>query len=366
MTRPVATFREAIASARSQPVASVVTVLVVAGMMIAVMLTTGRTVGAEQNVLQSLDMAGTRAIVVRAGDDAGITSDVMTRIARIEGIEWAIGLSSAVDGTNARNIDGMRVPVRYAYGSDLERLGIPAALPFPGDLVYASHTALQQLGLVDTAGGVTLTTGASYGVGGEIATPDFLQQFEPIALIPQPTAISNAPINLLVVIADRPDLVSPVSDTVLSVLAASDPSKISVETSESLAQLRSLIQGQLGSFSRGMVLVILGVSGVLVAVILYGLVMMRRKDFGRRRALGAPRSLIIVLLLTQTAVLATVGVALGFIVSMLVLIAYSDPFPGPVFVSALCVLAITTAAVAAVIPALIASRREPINELRVP
>ncbi len=367
VTRRVwALAREAAASALSQPVASVVTILMVAGMIVTVMLTTGRTVGTEQNVLSSIDSAGTRSILVRADTGAGITSDVMDRIAGIEGIEWAAAFSSAVDATNSLVPDGTRVPVRYAYGPHLDRLGIPSQSPVPDGLAYASTLALDQLGLVDVAGGITLTTGARYGVAGRINTPDFLAGFEPVVLVPERAGTGDEPVNVLVVIAASPDLVSPVADAVVSVLAPDDSTKITVKTSEALAQLRGLIQGQLGSFSRGLVLIMLAITGLLVAIILYGLVMMRRKDFGRRRALGATRALVVGLLLTQTLILAIIGVAAGIIVAIVVLLAAGDPLPGMTFFTATGILAVATAVIAALVPALVASRREPIKELRVP
>ncbi|WP_374974661.1 ABC transporter permease [Microbacterium trichothecenolyticum] len=364
--RPTAVVREAWASALSQPVASVVTMLVVVGMVLTVMLTTGRTVGAEQRVLGSIDDAGTRTIQVRAETGAGLTSDVLNRIATIEGIEWAAAFSSAVDATNAAVPDGTRVPVRLAYGTHLSRLGIPATSPLPGDLAYASPQALEQLGLPDIAGSITTTTGSNYAMAGAITTPDFLTGFEPVVLAPQPDAAGDETVNVLLVIADRPDLVTPVSNAVFSVLAVDDPSKISVQTSQALADLRAIVQTQLGTFSRGLVLVTLAVTGVLVAVILYALVMMRRKDFGRRRALGATRGLIIGLLLTQTLLLAIVGVAAGLAASAIALAATGDPFPGVEFTGALAILTLTTAAVASLLPAAVASTREPIRELRVP
>lgn len=363
---PGAVIAEAVASARSQPVASTLTVLIVAGMIVAVMLTTGRTVAAELGVLSTIDSAGTRSITIRAEGGAGVTSDVMDRIAGVEGIEWAAGFSSAIDATNTAIPDGTRVPVRYAYGTHLDRLGIPTASPVPGRLAYASAAALGQLGLPDVAGSVTLTTGADYALAGQLTVPDFLTEFEPVVLIPQPDPTGAETVNILVVTADRPDLVAPVSDAVLSLLAADDPSKITVQTSEALAQLRALIQGQLGSFSRGLVLVMLAVTGTLVAIILYGLVMMRRKDFGRRRALGATRGLIVGLILTQTAILALTGTLAGTGIALVVLLTTGDPLPGLAFLAATGILATATATLAALIPALIASRREPIRELRVP
>lgn len=359
-------FREAGASARSQPVASVVTVLMIIGMTVAVMLTTGRTVGAEQAVLGSIDSAGTRSITVRAEAGAGVTSSVLQRIERIEGVEWTAGFAAAVDGANALIPDGKKVPVRLAYGSQFERLGVPSHFPLEGSTAWASEAALEQLGMPDASGGVHLTSGASYAVAGRIDLPDFLQGFEPAVFVPQLTSDGDEVLSVLTVVADSPELVGPVSDAVVSLLGADDPSKVTVQTSEALAQLRSLIEGQLGSFSRGLVLALLGLTGVLVAILLYGLVMMRRKDFGRRRALGATRGLIIKLLLVQTGMLALIGIAAGSGISAALLVATGDPLPGFSFTIALGILTLFTALIAAAIPATIASRREPIRELRVP
>ena len=67
---------------------------------------------------------------------------------------------------------------------------------------------------------------------------------------------------------------------VTSVLALEDPSKLSVETSEELATLRALVEGQLGTFGRSLTLGIFTLTVILAASILYGIVMLRldRKD----------------------------------------------------------------------------------------
>lgn len=359
-------LREAAASARAQPVASFLTILMVAGMILTVMLTTGRTVAAEQAVLGSIDSAGTRSITVHAEEEAGVTSDVLERIAHIDGIEWASAFSIAVDATNTVNPDGVRVAARYAYGAQLNRLGIPLDSPLPGHLAYGSDSALELLGLVDDVGAVTLTTGADVAVAGRLDAPDFLDDLQPLLLVPRRAATGSESVAVIVVIAERPDLVAPVSAAVLSVLAPTDPTGVSVHTSEALATLRALIEGQLGSFSRGLIIALLALTGALVAILLYGLVMMRRRDYGRRRALGATRGLIVALLLTQTALLALIGAAVGAAAATIVLLAAGDPLPSGAFTGALVVLAVATALLAALVPALVASRREPIKELRVP
>lgn len=361
-----AVVREAAASAKSQLVTSTLTVLMVAGMICAIMLTTGRTVGAEQEVLASIDSAGTRSILVRAEEGAGVTSDVIDRLQGITGIEWVGAFSGAVDATNSAVPDGTRVPVRLLYSDHVSMLGISDQSAVTGGMAYASPLALSLLGLPDILGGFTLIGGETYGVAGAALTPDFLAQLEPLVIVPQPDATGTERVAILIVIAETPELVAPVSAATLSVLAADDPTKISVQTSEELAELRGLVEGQLGSFSRGLVLAIMAVTGFLVAILLFGLVIMRRKDFGRRRALGATRALIISLLLTQTATLTLIGIVVGSLVPTGILIAAGDPLPGWSFFAGVGILTIITTLFATLVPAIVASRREPIRELRVP
>lgn len=357
-------FTEAAASARSQPVASMLTILVIASMILTVLMTAGRTVAAEQEVLASIDDVGTRTIQVYAQDAAGLSSEVLNRIANIDGIEWSAAFSSAVDASNTLIQDGTLVPARYIYSDHLDRLGI-SDIPELGATAYASKKSLDQLGLVDTGGAITLTTGVTAAIGGQIAVPDYLSMFEPIVFIPA-SRDKTGMINVILVIAETPDLVAPLADAVLSVLAVDDPTKISVETSESLAQLRALIQSQLSGSSRSLILALLAVMALLVAIILYGLVMMRRKDFGRRRALGATRSHIILLLVSQTTLLAAAGIGLGILVATVVSFLLHDSLPGAAFTLSLGILAFIASVVAALLPAIVASRREPIRELRVP
>lgn len=367
MKRWLAVLREAVATAAAQPVASVVSVVIVAGMCATVLLTTGRTVGAEQAVLGSIDSAGTRSIIVRVDADAGLDSGVLDRIANIEGIEWAAAFGVARDVTNAAVPGGTRVPVRLVWSDHLEVLGVPELQPVENRTAWASASAVELLGMPDRVGGLTSESGADYGVAGQIPVPDYLEFLEPLVIAPQTVdPAADGTVSVLVVIAERPDLVSPVSQTVQSVLAVDDPTKVTLTTSESLATLRALIQGQLGSFGRNLVIVIFALTAILVAAILYGLVMLRRKDFGRRRALGASQALIVGLLLTQMAALSLLGAALGSGVAAVGLALTGDPLPGVDFFAAVAVLATAVGVAAALVPALAAARRDPLQELRVP
>lgn len=359
-----AVVREAVATGWAQPVASIVTIVVIAGMCTAVLLTSGRTVGAEQAILGSIDAEGTRSIIIRAEPTAGLDPTVLDRIKQIQGIQWAGAFGPALDVTNAAFPGATRVPVRLAWGDDFQRLGLPNTSSVPGSSVWASSNALDSLGMPDQVGGATTGDGRNFAVVGTLTTPDYLTFLEPLAIAPQTDRVGQ--VSVLVVVAARPDLVAPVSDAVLSVLAVDDPTLITFSTSENLAELRALVQGQLGSFGRNLVILIFSLTAVLVAAILYGLVMLRRRDFGRRRALGASRSLIIGLLLTQTGILALTGAAIGSATATIALITTGDPLPGPYYFAAVSILAAAVGVTAAVLPAIAAAQRDPLKELRVP
>lgn len=358
----IALLREAWASARANTASSILTLLVVAGMVTAVILTSGRTIAAEQAVLSSIDEAGTRAITVRAEADAGLTTSFLERISGVEGIAWAGAFSPIVDGHNA-TIPTTPVPVRHIYTANAPTVGLPAH-PIP-DTAYASPLALERLGMPYGFGAITLTTGDTIGAAPSGTPPPFLADLEPLALIPQ-TPTGDEPVSLVVLIAERPTLVAPLTDVVGTLLAVEDPSKATVTTSRELAELRAIVEGQLGTFSRGLVLVLVGASALIIAALLAALVLMRRKDFGRRRALGATRSLIVVLLLLQTGLVTALGITLGAVAAHTVLLLGGDPLPGWKFTAALAALTLGAAALATLAPAVLASRREPVKELRTP
>ncbi|WP_159078215.1 FtsX-like permease family protein [Salinibacterium hongtaonis] len=221
--------------------------------------------------------------------------------------------------------------------------------------------------MTDGVGNVTTLLGRDFDLAGEVQTPGYLAFLEPVIVVPSQFDRSEpAPVAVLVVVAARPDLIAPVSQAVQSVLGVSDPSTITISTSEDLADLRAIIEQQLGSFGRELVVAVFALTGVLVAAILYGLVMLRRKDFGRRRALGASQSFIVMLLLIQVAALAAVGAFFGSAGALTGLLLSGDPLPGVDYFIAVGVFAVAVGVLAAVVPAWVAATRDPLKELRVP
>lgn len=356
--------KEAAASSKSHPVVSIATILVVATMCIAVLLTSGKAVGAQQAVLNTLDNAGTRSIVVRASPDSGLDSSVVDRLRLIEGIDWVAAFSAGNDVSNALLPGAPRVAIRTVWSSDFPALGM-SGNDHLEHTAWASSLALSALGIGEGVGSVEADDGTDFDVRPADATNSAVAFLEPLLLLPG-SATEPGDVSYLIVVADSPDVVGVVSDATLSMLDVADRTKVEVSTSEELAELRNLIEGQLGTFGRGLTLSIFGLMGVLVAAALSGLVLLRRKDFGRRRALGASQRLIVALLLAQTALLAGLGAILGTAVGFGSLLLGGDPLPSWTYALAVGLLAIAVASIAALAPAAFAARREPLNELRVP
>lgn len=353
---------ESVRSAITQPVASVVTALIVAGVCAAILSTTGQTVQAEQQVLSRIDDAGTRSILISdINGSAELTRQSVDRIARISGVEWAIGLGPATDVRPAGNPGGNPAPIRTLHGELPSQISTNADLQ-PG-AALVGPAAQQELGLKHPIGGV-LTDSGGLAVVGSFRADDPLAFLER-SLITRPDSNSQQ-VRSIHILAKSPGLVASVTDAALLLLGPQDPTSIGVETSETLAGVRAAVQGELGRFGRNLITLVLAAGLVLTGLNVYGTVNNRRRDLGRRRALGASRLTIIGLIATQTALSATAGAVIGAATTWGVLTAITGTAPNLGFTVAVIVLAVLTAITAAVPPAIVAAYRDPVRVLRVP
>lgn len=369
--------REIWASAIAQRTQSLLTLLVAAAMTLTVMLTVGSTVGARQQIVASIDDAGTRTIVVRAQESSGLSTRVLDRLETIDGIEWSGGLGRVEDVYPAGLPGSTPVPHRVLYAEDWTSFSIGPHDAVGPDEAWATPRTLDQLGFPDGVGAVESLRGTALTVRGPAEVPENMAFLDPIVLSspddeqrPRDAADSASddaePLSILVVVASTPADVGPLVDLLPGLMALDDPSQAEMSTSEAFADLRNSIDAQLSSFSRSLLLLTFGSGALLVGITQAASVMLRRKDYGRRRALGATQGLIVVLMMGQTLLVTAVGALLGLGASFLVLLRMDSPWPGFAFSTALAVLIVASAVIAAVIPAVIAARRDPLTELRVP
>ncbi len=364
-------IREAGLSAINQRAASIITAGVVMASVLAVLLTTGRTVGAEHAVLSSIDSASIRTVIYTI-EGQPIPANTVQKVAAIEQVDWVAGFGIVQETKNQYNPDSKTVFTRDVYTTDFAPFGITKItqsdlqnVPVGSQRAYVSEAAKKDLGLPEVGGGILDSSGMVYPVAGTLIMPTFLEFTPSQALIPRPMTAEQK-IFQLVVTVENPEDLALVTKTVYTMLDVSENTKVKVRSGEEAGKLRAVVEDSMSGYSRQLVLGVLAVMTLLEMAILYGFVLLRRKDFGRRRALGASRPLIVALVLTQTALLAIFGATIGVVVSTVISLATQSPLPPPDFTIATWVLVVGSGIISALIPAIVASRRDPITELRVP
>jgi putative ABC transport system permease protein len=234
----------------------------------------------------------------------------------------------------------------------------------PGTLLVG-RDAQHHLALQHPVGGVAADTGDTYAVVG------WLRADEPLAflnrsLLAPPDPDADAEVRTIHLAAVTPQAVAAVADASLAVLDPQDPTAVGVQTSENLAQIRAAVQGQLGRYGRSVVTLVLAAGLGLTALTLYSSITARRRDFGRRRALGASRPHIVALVTLQVLTTAVPAAAIGTIATVIIIHQTTGQAPATAFTVAIPTLAALTATAAAIPPALVAAYRDPVRILRIP
>ncbi|WP_402469084.1 FtsX-like permease family protein [Isoptericola aurantiacus] len=361
-----AMLRETLVSVRAQRVVSLVTLLVVLGATTTVLVTAGRTAGAQDQVIARLDTVATRTLTAAvSGDDAsGLTADVVPRLEGYDAVESAVGLGPAVDVRAAANPAGNLVALRAVYGLQANHAG-----PSVAGLEQVVVTDSSATGLGISGRGVVREpmTGVDYLVVGEQELPEALRSYDPLVI--RTVDVSSAPharLASLVVVARTPDDVAVVKDLLTQELREVPAPNLMIQASEDLARAAGVVDGELTAQSRTMVLGALAAAVSVVTLVVWGAALIRRRDFGRRRALGATRRMIVTLVVAQVAVLSVVGAGLGAAAGTVWLWQAGHPLPGGVYAASVTMVLATTPVIVSAVPAWWAACRDPLSELRVP
>lgn len=364
MRRFAGLLAEAIRMARAQPIATAVTAVIVAAACGVILSTTGQTVAIERDVLGQIDQAGTRTIVVEDTEGrADLDHGVIDRIGALAGVEWVVGFGITRDVRPEGLSGAAAVPIRGLVG---ELPGVVTGTwdGTPGTAI-AGVEALANLGFATAAGPVQPIAVDEP----QLAVVGWLTADTPLEFLNRgllTTVDSDEPVIRITVLAESTEAVRGLADGVRAVLDAADPTSVAVRTSDALLQVRAAVRGELGIWGRNLVTLVLGAGLVLTALNVFGAVTARRRDFGRRRALGASRLDIVVLVTAQTLATAIVGASAGVAIGMVVVQQVVGTVPNPEFAAAVAVLAVIATAIAALPPAVVAAFRDPVRILRVP
>jgi putative ABC transport system permease protein len=369
---PIAYLRqlllEGIATARSQPIVTTMTALVISAVCAVILGTVGQAAAAEAHILSTVDDAGTRTIIVSdPAGRAGLRADSLASVQALSDVTWVVGLGPVTDVSNTALRDaGLPVSARRIYGDWPSELRLAMGrMPAPGEAI-AGERAFRLLGAVEPAVGARSDT-LDAPIVGTFAVDDPLTFLDSSILVRAGSKDrGDDELRELVVVASRADRVAALGEALAAVVHATDRTELRIATPVQLAQLRTLIEKELAMNSRQQLLVVLAVGLIVITVTLFGAVAQRRRDFGRRRALGATRSALVLLVIVQSLVAAAFGVVLGSVVGVIAVDQLVGFVPSWDFIFGVATLAALTAILAAIPPGLSAAYRDPVRILRVP
>ena len=339
--------------------------LVACAMVGGILLTDGRSQGEIQRVVSSIDEAGTDTVVVKADQRAALRNSLVDHVAQLDAVEDVEGFGPVNDCRNASIPQGQNVALRALYLSNSHRPPLTGYQPDDAADVYASQMALKALGMPVAAGAVESSgTGMTYSIAHELVWPSSVSSLQP--LLVQPTHDPNGALSVLVVTVRHAADVASVSTALQSLIDVSDPTLVTIQTSAQLASIRGTVESELRRSGWLVVSGLVALGSFLVAMIAFAGVLGRRREFGRRRALGATRAFVAGLVIVQSASVALLGGLTGTAIASVALLTQNDPLPPSDYFLASLVIVVASGMAASAVPAVVASGRDPLREIRVP
>lgn len=355
---------EAYRNALAHPGTTIVLALVSAAMVMTTMLTAGRSAAAERDVMASVEAAKPRLIRVTVTEPSlGIRKSGLDTLDQMSGVEWILALGPARDTRSAATGVRANVAARDLLTDLPDEVTIThGRLPGPGEAVLGAAPQ-QRLQLLQPAGAIDNGT-TTIAIVGAFTSTGAIDDLERLILTQQPPGTTSYS-TLVYVLAKQATDVPPVIDQIRA-LSGVEPDLLTIDTSPELIELQQVLSGQLGALARQMALGAMLVGLVLVALTMTLALNTRRRDYGRRRALGATRSALLALTILEAAAAVTAGALIGIIAGIATATTLTGTTPPPTFVAAAGLLTVITGTTAAIPPAWLAAIRDPMLILRVP
>lgn len=370
--RTVSYLQEIAASAKAGRVFSVITALISVAATAGIIVTHGKAAAAQSSVMSHIESQDTRGITITQVKPEGeLTTDSLRLITQLPETESAIGFLKTYDYVAAANPNSKKLAVRTIVGT-VNRKPVNAIVP--AGTAKLSAAASQEVGLPPGVGSLARPDGPDLQVSGTWNTPPFLAELEPLAVTvsadaaprtAEPRATAQK-LDTIKIVANDASSVKLITKVAEKIAEANPPGTIQVTTSAQMAALQGAISGQLTSQTYGALMAALGAATTAISLNVWGFALARRKDFGRRRALGATRTMLVSLIVGQVTLTSCAGIVGGVATGLAILYRSASPLPGVEYVIPLAIVLAIAAMAAASIPATFAAYRDPLSELRVP
>lgn len=349
---------EGVRVARSQRTVSILVALISATTVVAALQVASSSIAAHDAVRKDLERSGARTLTVY--DDSGkaeISAASVARIDALSSVAWAVGFGpvsdvSAFDG-------GVQIGISNVVGSSPD-LVLRAGVDHRQG-VLASREALSRAGLTASVGQVNRADRTPLPVVGTFTATGALSGLSSRFLAVEDSW--RGPLRTIIIEAKSARDVVEVAASVRAVLGSSGAESIRVEVPQALAEARARIDTTLAGSGRLSVIVALVVGLLFTSSTILAGVLGRRRDFGRRRALGASRSQLLVVIMSETLTPAIPAVIVAAVCASLVMGSQRTELS---FSIAVAVLTVLVDALAALIPGVFVALLDPLRVLRVP
>jgi putative ABC transport system permease protein len=323
-----------------------------------VLATAGSSIESQAAIIGRIDESGTTVMtLVGTGPAAVIPASAVDRIAHLSGVAWVVGLGPVFDvrtrgtaggPTPARAYRAVRAPVRFGAGGN-------------GAGAFVSAASAARVGL---AGAYSVLDPGAIPVVGWFVADDPLGDLNSFVLTP--STDDNLVLDRIIVAASDAGWVDAIAASLPAVTGLGPGSGVTVERSQSLLDARGAVADEVATRDRQMVIVILAAATALACIVVFTGTIAGRRDFGRRRALGASQRQLTILVMLTTLWPSLIGAVLGTAVGSAYLgslLGHTPDWRFPVSVGVLTVIALVCSSAP---PAAVAATRDPLRVLRVP
>jgi len=353
---------ESVRVAASTGVASALVALLALLAPLVTLTTVGFTVEGQAAILRRLEEAGSRIITAVSTTGEGVIPlEAIDRIGGLDGVAWVVGLGPVFDARPRAPV-GQPTPVR-AFRSvrapiSLGRLG--ATEPGPG-AAYVSAASARRLGVAGAFG--TIDPGPLHIVGW-FRADDPLAPLNAFVLVP--ATDPRLRLERVIVAAADVGWVEGIVAALPVLLGSEAVGGVTIEESELLRDAQAAVRNEVVRRDRALIVAILGVATTLGGIVVLATTLGARRDFGRRRALGATRGQLVVLVVLTTLWPTLIGVIGGTVVGAVYLGSRLGRVPDPAFPLAVAILTGLCLVAGSVGPAIAAATRDPVRVLRIP
>jgi len=357
--------REALKSALTHAPSTIVLMLIALAMTAVTLLTAGRAAAAERDIQASVEAAGPRLITINvAAPSPGFDHAALGRLEKISGVSWILGLGPAYDVQPAiPNLDTNVAGRNLATPLPPDVVLSAGRNPRPGEAIVSASTQ-SQLRLPQPSG-IVLKGQKRVPVVGRFTARDELSDLSRLVLF-EPAHQSTASAALVYILADNADDVSSIVKQAHALSGIASSANVTVQTSPDLIKLGNAVSGQIGVLGRELAFSAIIIGLLLISLTVTMSLLNRRRDFGRRRALGATRSALLALTLMEAAIPIGVGALVGTAAGIVAAVALTGETPPVEFCVGGLVLVLVVGVVAAAPSTLAAAWRDPVRTLRVP